>query len=97
MEFMEILENHMSKKTQQMLIMRCMETMESNGVKIGTRVSGVRVSSPRPSKKSATTLVTDFSFFSKILKKSFYLTLYLALFRELLFGANFIQQKTRNY
>ena len=39
---MEILENHTSKKTQQMLIMRCMETMESNGVKFGTRVSGVR-------------------------------------------------------
>ena len=51
MEFMEILENHTSKKTQQMLIMRCMETMESNGVKFGTRVSGVRVSSPRPRKK----------------------------------------------
>jgi len=42
MEFMEILENHTSKKTQQMIIMRCMETMESSGVKFGTRVSGVR-------------------------------------------------------
>jgi len=43
MEFMEILENHTSKKTQQMLIMRCMETMESNGVKIVTSVSIIRI------------------------------------------------------